>query len=195
MPDVSRSTGPPQQTRGTGSFGSGVSVAIGVLRIILSPIAKPLAIAAGLMRARNFRQDVLREMSLTVTNLRPEVVLGATDRRGWYTEIYLNFRDFRVRITRAIYNRRRRDFWADIGSIADPAAFFRLDYMMEALRRLDKSGGIPELVGSPDTLAELDATIWAVHTNLAEHLSAPKYADTRRIVQKVMHDSTLAQGE
>jgi hypothetical protein len=134
-------------------------------------------------------------MSLTVANLHPEVVLGATDRTGWYTEIYLNCRDFRVRITRAIYNRRRRDFWADIGSMTDPAALFRLDFMMEALRRLDKSGGIPEIPGCPDTLAELDATIWAAHTKLAEHLSAAKYADTRRIVQQVMHDSTLAQGE
>lgn len=64
---------------------------------------------------------------------------GTTDTSGQYTEIYLNFSDFRIRITRAIYNRRQYDFWADIGSRSDPAAFFRIDFAIHALKRLHTS--------------------------------------------------------
>lgn len=159
-----------------------------VCRVIISPITMPLATAAGVRRARKFREDVLTQMSLTIANLHPEAVIGATDRRGWYTEIHLNFRDFRIRITRAIYNRRRQDFWADIGSTSDPGALFRIDFVIEALRRLDKSRNIPVLPRCPETLAELDATIWAAHEKLAKHMSEANYVETKSMIQRVMHE-------
>src|SRR4051794_38011251 len=84
-----------------------------IVRIIISPVTKWLALAAGVINAREFRKDVMQQMRLTVTNLHPEIAIGATDRRGWYTEIHLNFGEFRLRITRAIYNPRLRDLWAD----------------------------------------------------------------------------------
>ena len=159
-----------------------------VCRGIISPITRPLATAAGAHRARQFRQEVLAQMSLTVSNLHPEAVIGGTDRRGWYTEVCLNFRDFRIRVTRAIYNRRHQDFWADIGSTSDPAAFFKMEFVISALSRLDPPNSVPMVSRSPESLAELDATIWALHEQLAEHLSAERYPETRSMIQQVMHE-------
>ena len=122
MSGASLSTERPRRTGDKGSIAKAFFAVFRVCRVIISLITKPLATAAGVRRARKFRQDVLTQMSLTVENLHPEAVIGATDRKGWYTEIYLNFRHFRVRITRAIYNRRHQDLWADIGSMSDPAA-------------------------------------------------------------------------
>jgi len=162
-----------------------------VLRIIISPITKWLALAAGVINAREFRKDVVRQMRRTVTNLHPEITIGATDRRGCYTEIHLNFGEYRLRITRAVYNPRLRDLWADIGSACDPAGFFRMDYVMTALKRLDNPGEMIESSGASEslnTLPALDAAILSVHPQLVRHLSAAKYDETKTMIQRVMHE-------
>lgn len=135
--------------RGSGKgFGKVLSAIFRLVRVLISSITKRLAVAVGYITARKFRRDVIRQMGLTVTNLDPEVIIGATDPRGWYTEIHLNFGDFRLRITRAIYNARHRDLWADIGSASDPSAFFRMDYVVTAIRRLDGPDGVIRLSDS-----------------------------------------------
>jgi hypothetical protein len=183
------------RTRGKGYLGVAVSVLRRALWSVVSQVTRPLATAAGRRRAQKFRQAVLTQMRLTIANLHPEVVIGAIDRKGEYTEIHLNFRDFRIRITRAIYNRHRQDLWAEIGSRSDPSAFFRLDFVTEAIRRLDRSDNLSELSKCPATLTELDAVIWAAHKRLAQHLCAGRYDETRRMVKRVMHnESTTAQG-
>lgn len=187
MPEASFSDR-PHKPSGKDVSAEPALAAFSVFRSIISQITSPLLSAAGWMRVRRFRRDVLKQMSLTVKNLHPEVIMGGTDRRGWYAEIYLNFTDFRLRITRAIYNSRHQDLWAEIGSTSDPAAFFRIDYLMAALTRLDKQGELAELSRFPDTLAALDASIWAVHHKLAEHLSASRYGETKTVIQQVMHE-------
>ncbi len=178
--------------RGSGKgFGKVLSAIFRLFRVLISSVSKRLAVAVGFIIARKFRRDVIKQMGLTVTNLDPEVMIGATDPRGWYTEIHLNFGDFRLRITRAIYNARHRDLWADIGSASDPSAFFRMDYVVTAIRRLDEPDGLIKLSDSsvfPNTLAALDATMWALHQKLAEHLSAVNYDETKRMIQQVMHE-------
>ncbi len=175
--------------KGAKGIGKALFAVLRICQVVISPITKPLASAAGVRRARKFHQNVLTQMSLTIANLHPDTMIGARDRKGWYTEIDLTFRDFRIRITRAIYNRRHQDFWADIGSTSDPAALFRIDYVIEALRRLDNSSNVSALPRCrPETLAELDATIWAAHEKLAEHLSTARYIETKSMIQKVMHE-------
>jgi hypothetical protein len=172
-------------------FGQALSAIFRLFRVLISSVTKRLAAAVGFITVFKFRRDVIKQMVLTVTNLDPEVIIGATDPRGWYTEIYLNFGDFRLRITRAIYNARHRDLWADIGSASDPSAFFRMDYVVTAIRRLDEPDGVIKLSDSsvfPNTLAALDATVWALHQKLAEYLSAVNYDETKRMIQQVMHE-------
>jgi hypothetical protein len=125
------------------------------VRIIIAPVTKWLAFATGVINAREFRKDVVRQMRLTVTNLNPEITIGATDRTGRYTEIHLHFGEYRLRITRATYNPRLRDLWADIGSVSEPAAFFRMDYVMMALKRLDNPGEKIESSGTSESLNAL----------------------------------------
>lgn len=172
-------------------FGKVLATIFRLFRVLILSVTKPLVVAVGFITARKFRRDVIKQMRLTVTNLDPEVIIGATDPRGWYTEIHLNFGDFRLRITSAIYNARHRDLWADIGSASDPSTFFRMDYVMTAIRRLDEPDGAIKLSDSsvfPNTLAALDATVWALHQKLAKHLSAVKYDETKRMIQRVMHE-------
>jgi hypothetical protein len=188
MTEASLSTGQPDKGANRGSSGRGPFGIAKLLKAVITQCTRPLVAAAGLMRVWRFRRDVIKHMRLTVTNLHPEVIIGGTDRRGCYAEIYLIFGDFRLRITRAIYNPGRQDLWADAGSKSEPAVFFRMDYVIAALGRLDKAGEIPELSECPNTLKALDATIWAVHRKLAEHFSAVKYGETKRMVQQVMHE-------
>jgi hypothetical protein len=196
MPEASLVSGGPEKGSNKGSFGRGLSAIGKVFQVIISPFTKPLAVAGGLTKARKFRRDVIRQMSLTITNLHPKATIGGTDRRGWYTEIYLDFGDFRLRITRAIYNPGRQDLWADIASTFDLATFFRMDYVIAALTHLDKTCDVPELSQFPNTLAAIDATIWTVRTKLSQYLSAVNYAETKRMIQQVMYEeAALAQAE
>jgi hypothetical protein len=196
MTEASLANGSPEKGSNKGLFGRGLFAIGRVFQIIISPFTKLLAAAGDLIKARKFRRDVIRQMSLTITNLHPEVTIGGTDRRGWYTEIHLDFGDFRLRITRAIYNPARQDLWADIASTFDPATFFRMDYVIAALTQLDKTCEVPELSQFPNTLAAIDATIWAVRTKLSQHLSAVNYAETKKIIQQVMYEeAALAQAE
>lgn len=191
LPTGEPDTGSHKGPSGTGPFGRSKA-----LQIIISAASEPVAVLAGSIRVRKFRRDVIKQMSLTVTNLHPEVTVGGTDRRGYYTEIHMDFGDFRLRITRAIYNPGRQDLWADVGSALDPATFFRLDYVLAALRRLDNPGDIPELSECPNSLPALDATVWAVHDKLARHFSGMEYSEAKRMVQQVMHEeAALAHAE
>ena len=66
-----------------------------------------------------------------------------------------------------------------------------MDYVVTSIRRLDEPDGVIESSDSsvfPNTLAALDATIWALHLKLAEHLSAVNYDETKRMIQQVMHE-------
>jgi len=192
MPEASL-VHPPHTSSKKGFFGRTLNAVFRVFRTTISSVTKPLVVAATVIRVHRFRRDVMKEMRLTVLNLHPEIRIGGVDRNGWYAEIYLNLGGFRLRVTRAIYNRRQEDLWADIGSASDPAAFFRMDYVITALRKLDKSGEVPELLEPPKTLAALDATIWAVHRSLAEHLSAIKFGETKRMIQQVMRDDAAVR--
>lgn len=189
--EASRFTGGPGKLDNKGPFSRGVTAVFRLLRIVYSRLSTPLVVAGGLIESRKFRRKVIREMRLTVTNLRPDVSIGGTDRRGWYTEIYLNFGDFRLRITRAIYNSGREDLWADIGSTSDPTAFFRMDYVIAALTRLDPTYGPSDPSQVPNTLAAFDTSIWALRTRLAQYLSAANYPETKRTVQQVMHEEAV----
>jgi hypothetical protein len=66
-----------------------------------------------------------------------------------------------------------------------------MDYVVTAIRRLDEPDGVIKLSDSsvfPNTLAALDATVWALHQKLAEYLSAVNYDETKRMIQQVMHE-------
>jgi hypothetical protein len=137
-------------------------------------------------RANKFRQDVQKQMNLTVANLHPDVAIGATDGSGDYIEIQLNFRSLRIRITKEIVDRRHDKVWVEVGATCDPAAFFRMDLVFDALRRLDKASEIPTSSSFPSTLSELDSIIWSTHGKLDDHLSPTNYVRTRTVVGQVM---------
>ncbi len=196
MPEDSLSDSKLGNRSGNGWFGNGLRAISRALRIAVFRLTRPLVVAGSVTQARMFRREVIRQMSLTITNLHPQVIVGGRDSKGCYAEIYLNFKDFRLRITRAIYDRGRQDLWADIGSTSDPAALFRMDYVLAALMRLDRTCQFPKSSPFPNTLAALDATIWAARAKLEEHLSAVNYAETKRMVQQVMHEeAALAHAE
>ena len=192
MPEDSHLTNEPDQPNEENSSGRDSSGGSRILRMIISPFARPLVDVAGWIRVRRFRRDVIRQMRLTIGNLHPDVMIGGTDRRGWYAEIYLDFAEYRLRITRAIYNPRHQDLWADIGARCDPSAFFRMDFVVAAIRRLEAPGEVPGLPECPDTLAALDAAVWAVHDDLRNRLSPARYAETKRMIQQVMHEEAAA---
>jgi hypothetical protein len=123
-------------------------------------------------------------------------VLGSIAVEGLYTEVCLNFAGFRLRITRAAYNPWRQDLWADIGPVFEPSTFFRMGYVLTALKMLEEDSKVPEFSGPPNTLAAIDAAIWAVHHRLAERLCAIRYADTKRTIQHMMHEcAAMANAE
>src|ERR1041385_4824683 len=116
-----------------------------MLRCVVGPVANRLLAAKVKKRVKALLRDVRVQMHYTVATLHPEVVPGATDRRGEYIEVYLNFPAYRIRITREFYNRQQCEFWADVGSNSDPRNLFRIDFVMEGLNRLDNSGVTPGL--------------------------------------------------
>lgn len=192
MPEDSHLSNEPDQPHEEDPSGIGLSAAFTIVRKILSAFTRPLLNVAGRIRVRRFRANVIRQMRLTIGNLHPDVIIGGTDRRGWYAEIYLDFAEYRVRITRAIYSPHRQDLWADIGARCDPAAFFRMDFVLSALRRLETPGDVPGTPKCPDTFPALDAAVWAVHDKLVEHLHRARYPETKRMIQQVMHEDTAA---
>lgn len=160
-----------------------------IRRLIIAPFTRPVMNVAGWIRVRKFRRDVIRQLPLTIGNFHPEIIIGGTDRTGGYAEIYLEFGNLRLRITREIYAPERQELWADIGGKSDRASFFRMDFVLAALARLHAAGELPTLPQDLNTLAALDAAIWAVHDMLVERLSPEKYADTKKMIQQVIHEA------
>ena len=164
--------------------------------VIVAPIIRPLRSVARSKRAEKFRREILSQMTLTIPNLHPDVVIGATDRSGRYTEVYLEFGEFRVRITRAIYSRKQSDFWAEVASTSDPAAFFRIDFVVAALRWLDHQSSMIERSPMPTTLIELDSLISQTHGKLTQRFSGQNYVEMKRAMQRSMqncHQSSVGR--
>lgn len=162
-----------------------------ILRISIRPIVGPLSVAACTARAFRFRRDVLKQMSLTISELSPNVVIGVKVEYGDYIEIYLEFREFRIRITRERYSRQDVKLWAEVAAKIEPNTFFRVDLAIAALGKLSQSVDRPISVEPFHTLAELDLALRTMHAELAFHMSPHQFTEFKKVISCLTREAFL----
>lgn len=112
-------------------------------------------------------QDIECEMPWTITHLHPQIIVPAHRKLAMsrYATVTLRCPSYFIWITREFYG-AEYDFWADVGSLANPDSRIRIDTFDEQMSRSVDGVRLKPSRKIPTTLSDLDSLISTIAPEL-----------------------------
>jgi hypothetical protein len=149
-----------------------------------SLIMRPWLVRTGRKKNAKLYQDVLNDMSWTISSLHPDIsLLGDNLARGRFATVTLRFQDYTIKITREYYY-GGDDFFAQIASSCDPNKYFSIGVAAKVIDGEKYAQVKSESWTLLRTLDDLDSFVRSFDPVFGDLLSPEKCENTSRMIEE-----------